>query len=158
MSSSPVSQPSEDPDLRTVISKLLSNKQKADLRESITGIKKKREEDDDPETQQHNSKTRKKTIRKVTLIKIRPKKPQQTVQPQADDQTSKSDQPGASPTVVIPVDPQLKTPMKRKRCNRCKRYGHINQQCPSNPKNIHLIPPPPPQLLSCPEFSDDKPV
>jgi len=42
---------------------------------------------------------------------------------------------------------QTKKSDARKRCNRCKRYGHINSNCIFNPKNSHLIPPPTEEFL-----------
>lgn len=77
-----------------------------------------------------------KTIhRKITLIKIRPKKKV------SEGSENASSTPKVASKIVQQV-PEFKTPLRFKRCNRCRKYGHINKMCPLNPRN--LIPPPPP--------------
>lgn len=106
-------------DLRKIIQGIIHKKQQEDLRESL--LRK-------GEKKQKHRKMKTVTTRKVTVIKI----PQQKSTP-----TDTAAEPSPK------ENPSLKTPMKRKRCNRCKKYGHINRLCPFNPNNLCLIPLPP---------------
>ncbi len=132
----PTSSSSEDsPDLRQKIKGLRLNAAAPDLREKINEIHQVA-----PSVAVPVTKTKRECTmipsKTVTLIRIRPKRPHNLpITPVPTTVCSSS-----SPTTQ---DATLKTPMNRKRCNRCRRYGHINKMCPLNPNNKMLIPPPP---------------
>jgi hypothetical protein len=81
-------------------------------------------------------------IRRI-ILKIKPKAPTSSpsvvTRPVTPTITSKSDS---------PVETSRPAKSKKKKCNRCKKYGHINSACPQNPRNqipAELLPPPPNQ-------------
>lgn len=126
-------------DLRKTITWILTNKQREDLRQSLGR----------PAAQKEGVRAgpKKITKRSVKIIKIVPKRKVS----EATEKTDKTDKAVSSSvncekvkSVVVPV---FKTPMNKKKCNRCKERGHINRMCPQNPKNKVLIPPPPQNLL-----------
>lgn len=150
--SSDKQQPSQQPptirkvQVRSVI-------QEPDLRQEISKISKKRREKEKQSKEQKQQKklaekSTSKSFKRVVVSKrtvtVIPKTSfKAPVTPKATPAVESS-----HPNVEVPTTPkQTKKPVARKRCNRCKRYGHINSNCFFNPKNIGLIPPPTEEFL-----------
>lgn len=124
-------------DLRKTITWILTNKQREDLRKSLgKSVPVEGEKANEPK----NNGPKQITKRSVKIIKIVPKR-----KVIADKSVLPGPEPNKVKSVIVST---LKSPMHKKKCNRCKKRGHINKLCPQNPRNKMLIPPPPSGLLT----------